>query len=36
VLAAGAPASHPFALKYNLFEAGHWPLAVVGNRFDLF
>ncbi len=35
-LAAGAPASHPFALKYNLFEAGHWPLAVVGNRFDLF
>jgi hypothetical protein len=35
-LAAAAPASHPFRLKYNLFEAGHWPLAVIGNRFDLF
>lgn len=35
-LAAGAPESHPFRLRYNLFEAGHWPLAVVGDRFDLF
>ena len=30
------PASHPFRLKYNLFEAGHWPLAVIGDRLDLF
>ena len=35
-LAAGAPESHPFRLRYNLFEAGHWPLAVVGDKFDLF
>ena len=35
-LAAGAPPSHPFRLRYNLFEAGHWPLAVVEDRFDVF
>ena len=35
-LAAAAAASHPFRLKYNLFEAGHWPLAVIGDRLDLF
>ncbi len=35
-LAAGATLSHPFQLRYNLFEAGHWPLAVVGDRFDIF
>jgi hypothetical protein len=35
-LAAGAPASHPFRLKLNLFECGRWPLALIGNHFFLF
>lgn len=35
-LAAGAPASHPFRLKLNLFEGGRWPLALIGDRFFLF
>jgi hypothetical protein len=36
VLAAGADDDHPFALKYRLFEAGHWPLGIVGSTFNLF
>lgn len=36
VLAAGAPADHPFSLKYRLFEAGRWPLGVTGNSFNVF
>ena len=35
-LAAGAPASHPFRLKLNLFECGRWPLALIGKHFFLF
>ena len=36
VLAAGADDDHPFALKYRLFEAGRWPLGIVGSTFNLF
>jgi hypothetical protein len=36
VLAAGAEEDHPFALKFRLFEAGRWPLGVVGTSFNLF
>ncbi len=27
---------HVFALKYKLFEAGRWPIGVVGNSFHIF
>ncbi|MBM3554731.1 MAG: hypothetical protein FJX47_04165 [Alphaproteobacteria bacterium] len=36
VLAAGDEPDHPFALKYRLFEAGRWPLGIVGATFYLF
>jgi hypothetical protein len=36
VLAAGGEPEHPFALKYRLYEAGRWPLGVVGATFSLF
>jgi hypothetical protein len=36
VLAAEADEDHPFALKYRLYEAGRWPLGVVGRSFNLF
>jgi hypothetical protein len=36
VLAAEADEEHPFALKYRLYEAGRWPLGVVGRSFNLF
>ncbi len=36
VLAAGAEQTHPFSLKYRLFEAGRWPLAITGNTFNIF
>ena len=29
-------ADHPLALKFRLFEAGRWPLGVVGGSFNLF
>lgn len=35
VLAAGEE-GHPFAHKYRLFEAGRWPLGVVGQTLHLF
>ena len=35
VLLAAAE-DHPMALKYQLFEAGRWPLGVIGNTFHLF
>jgi hypothetical protein len=34
--AAGADADHPFLAKFRLFEAGRWPLGIVGGRFHLF
>ncbi|MCR9215022.1 MAG: hypothetical protein NXI13_15000 [Proteobacteria bacterium] len=36
VLAAGEEDDHPFALKYKLFEHGHWPIAITGNSFNIF
>ncbi|TNE59720.1 MAG: hypothetical protein EP340_01835 [Alphaproteobacteria bacterium] len=36
VLAAGSDGSHPFALKYQLFEEGRWPIGVAGTSFNLF
>lgn len=27
---------HPFALKFRLFEHGHWPIGVSGNTFHIF
>jgi hypothetical protein len=27
---------HPFAIKFRLFEAGRWPLGVVGASFNIF
>ncbi len=36
VLAAGEEDSHPFALKFKLFELGRWPIAITGNSFNLF
>jgi len=36
VLAAGAEESHPFALKFRLFERGRWPVGVAGTSFNLF
>ena len=36
VLVAGAEEDHAFALKFRLFEAGRWPLGVIGTSFTLF
>lgn len=36
VLLTEGGADHPFALKFRLFEAGRWPLGVVGGSFNLF
>ncbi|WP_025897270.1 hypothetical protein [Sneathiella glossodoripedis] len=36
VLAAGEEDTHPFALKYKLFELGRWPIAITGSSFNLF
>jgi hypothetical protein len=36
VLAAGEDESHPLALKYHFFEAGHWPIGVAGTSFNFF
>lgn len=34
--AAAAPADHAFHAKFRLFEAGRWPLGIVGERFHVF
>lgn len=36
VIAAGGEETHPFALKYRLFEAGRWPISLIGSTFNLF
>ena len=36
VLAAGAEEDHAFAIKFRLFEAGRWPLGILGTTFSLF
>ncbi|MBI3452289.1 MAG: hypothetical protein HY057_05545 [Rhodospirillales bacterium] len=35
-LTAGADSDHPFAIKYRLFAAGHWPLGLGGGRLRIF
>lgn len=36
VLAAQAVENHPFALRFQLFEYGHWPIALTGRSFHIF
>lgn len=36
LLAAGGEETHPFALKYRLYELGRWPIGVHGRSFNLF
>jgi len=36
LLAAGGDEDHPFALKFRLFEAGRWPLGIIGSSFNVF
>jgi len=36
VIASEEEESHPFALKFALFEAGHWPVGIAGQTFNIF
>lgn len=36
VIAAGEEENHPFALKFRLYESGHWPLGIAGNTLNIF
>lgn len=36
VIAAGNEENHPFALKFQLYENGHWPLGIAGNTLNIF
>lgn len=36
VIAAGSEEDHPFALKFRLYESGHWPLGVAGTTLNIF
>jgi len=36
VIAAGEEETHPFALKFRLYEMGYWPLGVAGNTLNIF
>ena len=36
VVAAGVDEEHPFTLKFQMYEAGWWPLGVMGNTFNIF
>lgn len=36
VLVTDGDDEHPFALKFRLFEAGRWPLGIVGQTFNIF
>ena len=36
VLITGREEDHPFALKFRLFEAGRWPLGIIGSSFNIF
>jgi hypothetical protein len=36
LLAAGQGETHPFALKFQMFESGRWPIGVAGTSFNLF
>ncbi|WP_417456373.1 hypothetical protein [Kordiimonas sp.] len=32
----GAEEDHPFALRFQLFERGRWPIGIIGNSFLIF
>ncbi|WP_286829375.1 MULTISPECIES: hypothetical protein [Kordiimonas] len=32
----GADEDHPFALRFQLFEKGRWPIGIIGNSFLIF
>jgi len=36
LLASGGDEDHPIALKYRLFESGHWPIGIIGSTFNIF
>ena len=36
VIAAGEEETHPFALKFRLYEMGNWPLGIAGNTLNIF
>ena len=36
VIAAAEDEEHPFALKFQLFRAGRWPLGIIGGTFSIF
>ncbi|MBT5074733.1 MAG: hypothetical protein HOJ34_04540 [Kordiimonadaceae bacterium] len=36
VIASGEEDEHPFALKFKLYESGHWPLGIAGNTLNIF
>jgi len=36
VIAAGQEEDHPFALKFRIYEGGHWPLGNAGNTLNIF
>ena len=36
VIAAGEEETHPFALKFQLYENGRWPLGIAGNTLNIF
>ena len=36
VIAAGEEETHPFALKFRIYESGHWPLGIAGNTLNIF
>ena len=33
---ANAELSHPLAIKFELFKAGHWPICIAGSSFNIF
>ena len=36
VIAADAEEDHPFALKYQMYETGYWPLDLMGSTYNIF
>ena len=36
LLAAGGEEEHAVALKYKIFEAGRWPVGIIGSTFNIF
>ncbi len=36
LLAGGGDEEHAVALKYRVFEAGHWPIGIIGSTFNIF